>query len=1431
MKKATKRVSKALLAIILAACMLSQTFAAYAADTNKISVGSEKKTQIIVKYKNETKSSTVISDAEKKHPSANIKKEKKLDRIKADIWSVAGSANLDVILDELNKDPNVEYAQENYLLSTSTLPTDTRFAEQWGLDNSGQTVGGQTGTTGIDINAEDAWGVTQGASSVLVGVLDTGIDTSHSDLQGSIYVNANEIAGNGIDDDGNGYIDDVSGWDFVNGDNSVFDSSASDTHGTQMAGIIAAEANGTGIVGAAPDVTLLPLKFISGSEGYTSDAIEAIAYAKSLGVQVINCSFAGSDYNPALKDAMEESGILFICSAGNDGAELESAPVYPAAFDLPNKLSVASIDNRGNLAGFSNYGNYVDLAAPGVGILTTIPNSSFQSISGTSASAAFVTGIAALVTSQYPDMTAVQLATRIRSNVTKLTSLVGQVWSDGMADAYLSLTGNAQEISPPPIANTNPGAVGNSPLETQTAGVSSELLEQLHFGEKGVNPATGNYSRTDTDLSMSTLGFSLNISRTYNSKNNKDTLLGRGWTFGFEGKVEDKGSDIFAVNLPNGSAMSFHKEADDSYTALDSRCTLVKQIDDTYILTTKDQYTYQFDSNGWLTGMSDRNGNAITITRDGTTPKKITAITDELGRQFTLQYNANDQIETVTGPESRVITYAYQDGLLTQVTDPMGNMSSYEYNDAGYLSAVKDNEGNTLEALEYNLQFYVFGGSSNISRSYDFNTDTWSELAPMPTATTYLSSTSALIGSKIYVIGGYYSGYSSANQIYNTKDGSWSTGTSMPTARRYLSTIDVAGIVYAIGGYNGSYLSTVQTFDPSANTWMTKTSMPYALYGMATAAYGKNIYVCGGYNGSYRNYLQIYNTSTNTWTTGTSMPTTRRFATAATVDGIIYVIGGYNGSYLSTVQAYNPSTGTWATKTSMPTARYGASSVVINGKIYVMGGDNGSALTTVEIYDPDSNSWTTGTSLPEGRYCSTAAAEDGRVSSFTDEFGNTYDYSYDETNLTTTITDGNDNEIVKEYDASYYITSSTDPLEDTTSVVYSTDELGTNIYGEEIETTDRNGNVTQYIRDGNGNITMIINPDESFREYTYDDKNNLTLETDELGNSTYYIYDENQINLLKTIKPINGTDEYTGTVGQNFVAATYSYYSPAEAAQMGCDAAGLLRSVTDENGNTTSYEYDQYGYVSEQHNPDGGTEYKAYNQYGQVVQEISAQGYETDYTYDDNGNLEKKVLEDGSVYRTVYDGEGRVIKSISPNEYNPAQDGLNTSPSTHTYSGDVGTRYTYYTGGKIHTMTDACENTTIYFYDLYGNLTAEIKENGSISFYEYDEINRLSEKGFAEYGLPYAVTLEEYAYAILEDGSTQTTRKRYTSVSEYTQTIYTYDYAGRLISTEKADGSVLTNEYYANGQLYCTTDGNSGRTCYVYNGLGQLTGPVVRSSD
>ncbi|HHV54224.1 MAG TPA: S8 family serine peptidase [Firmicutes bacterium] len=318
----------------------------------------------------------------------------------------------------LSARPDVEYAEPNYLWypDDAVFPTDPRFSFNYDLHNTGQVFVpplGLSGTPDADIDMPEAWGIHQASGSIVVAVIDTGIFIDHPELAGQIWTNPGEIPDNGVDDDGNGYVDDVHGWDFFNNDNTVFDLADGDEHGTHVAGTIGALMNnGIGSAGINGKIQIMPLKFIGPNGGSTEDAVRAIEYAASFGVKISNNSWGGGGYSDALRDAIASSGMLFVAAAGNDGLDNDVAPHYPSSYDLPNVLAVASSDWNDELSGFSNYGaTSVDLAAPGDFIFSTwvrnvngTAQPAFAWASGTSMATPHVAGVAALLLDKYPDL-------------------------------------------------------------------------------------------------------------------------------------------------------------------------------------------------------------------------------------------------------------------------------------------------------------------------------------------------------------------------------------------------------------------------------------------------------------------------------------------------------------------------------------------------------------------------------------------------------------------------------------------------------------------------------------------------------------------------------------------------------------------------------------------------------------------------------------------------------------------------------------------------------------------------------------------------------------------------------------------------------------------------------------------------------------------
>lgn len=346
----------------------------------------------------------------------------------------------------LKQSPDVLYAEPNYYLYHTATSNDPYYTNGslWGMYGDATSPANQYGS-----QAGEAWAAGKtGSNTVWIGIIDEGYMYSHEDLAANAGTNPGEIAGNGTDDDGNGYVDDVHGWDFDGNNNTVFDG-VGDDHGTHVAGTIGGVGgNSKGVAGVVWNVKLMNAKFLGKRGGTTANAVKAVDYFTDLklrhGINLVatNNSWGGGGYSQALYDAIEranQAGILFIAAAGNNGSDNDASPSYPASYNNGNIIAVASITNTGALSSFSNYGvTSVDLGAPGSGIYSTVPKSSrgiivsgYASYSGTSMATPHVTGAAALYASNNPGASSATIKNAILSSVLSTSSLSNRCLTGG----------------------------------------------------------------------------------------------------------------------------------------------------------------------------------------------------------------------------------------------------------------------------------------------------------------------------------------------------------------------------------------------------------------------------------------------------------------------------------------------------------------------------------------------------------------------------------------------------------------------------------------------------------------------------------------------------------------------------------------------------------------------------------------------------------------------------------------------------------------------------------------------------------------------------------------------------------------------------------------------------------------------------------------
>jgi subtilisin family serine protease len=404
--------------------------------------------------------SSSLSERRQAVRAAGARIDEPIDSVDGALLVVRGNRSEDEVADRLDDSDVITYVEPNYVVSATRMPNDPAFARLWGLHNTGQL----DGTPGADISAVSAWDViTDG--DVKVAVVDTGIDYRHTDLDENVWTNPGETVDH-VDNDGNGYVDDIHGIDLANGDSDPLDDSS---HGTHVAGIIGAEGNnGVGTVGVSWKVKLMALKFLDNNgEGNTADAAAAIDYAVAAGAKVINASWGGPAFSQTLYQAVKragDQGVLFVAAAGNSTANADVSPDYPAAFDLPNVISVAASDPADELLYFSNYGKKsVDLAAPGEEIYSTVAVrggvSGYGTYSGTSMAAPYVSGTAALYESRYPGSSVQTVRNAILSSVDLVPAFANKTVTGGRLDVARALgvgAGPAAQPASQPTTDVTP---------------------------------------------------------------------------------------------------------------------------------------------------------------------------------------------------------------------------------------------------------------------------------------------------------------------------------------------------------------------------------------------------------------------------------------------------------------------------------------------------------------------------------------------------------------------------------------------------------------------------------------------------------------------------------------------------------------------------------------------------------------------------------------------------------------------------------------------------------------------------------------------------------------------------------------------------------------------------------------------------------------
>jgi len=391
-----------------------------------------------------------------------------------------------------------EYVEPNFAIWADSVPNDPSFNLLYGMNNTGQAIQGVAGTPDDDIDAPEAWDISTGSKNVVVGIIDTGIDYNHPDLAANIWTNTGEIAGDSIDNDNNGYIDDIHGYDFVNNDGDPMDDHY---HGTHVAGTIGGIGNnGIGVAGVNWNVSMMGLKFLSSSgSGDIANAVKAQHYAnvmrdKGVNVVLTSNSWGGGGFSQAMLDEINASAtrnILFIAAAGNAASNNDTTANYPSNYDAPNVIAVAATDNKDALASFSNYGlTTVDLGAPGVNTYSTQPGNLYQYLSGTSMATPHVSGVAALAWSVAPGAGYQQIKDALLNGGDSVASLSGKT----VTGKRLNALGTLQQLGLLVIGSTPAvnGTVSSAPTQFTINFNSAINQASLQASDLKVNAISAN---------------------------------------------------------------------------------------------------------------------------------------------------------------------------------------------------------------------------------------------------------------------------------------------------------------------------------------------------------------------------------------------------------------------------------------------------------------------------------------------------------------------------------------------------------------------------------------------------------------------------------------------------------------------------------------------------------------------------------------------------------------------------------------------------------------------------------------------------------------------------------------------------------------------------------------------------------------------------
>ena len=564
------------------------------------------------------------------------------------------------VVQRLKHHPDVEYAELNQIYYPSVIPNDPQYSQLWGMPK---------------ISAEQGWEMEMGSKDVVVGVIDTGFDYTHPDLAANIWTNPNEIAGNGVDDDGNGYIDDIHGISAIN-DNG--DPQDTHYHGTHVAGTIGATGNnGEGVVGVNWNTSMVGCSFLSGQGGTTADAIQCIDYMvdlknRGVNIRVLNNSWGGGSFSQSLKDAIiaaDNADMLFVAAAGNDARDNDTTDAFPANYDVPNVMSIASTNSNDELSSFSQWGaTTVDMGAPGSSVYSTVPGG-YDTLSGTSMATPHVAGAAALVLASDLTLTTAEIKNILMTSGDALSSLDG-----------LTVSGKRLNVE---TALTMAGAGGPGYYLLTTP--SSRTVNQGAPTDYTINMnAVGGYTGTAT-FTANAPGLNADISFSNSS-------------------VDTDGSTVMTVQTSANTALG---EYTITVNATDGNIT--ESTDLELLVYPEGTYTGVFENNTPV-AIPDNNSQGVDSVINVPMNLTITDLTVNVDISHTY---ISDLIVTLTSPEGKTVTLHNREGGSSDNIVASYNLEDYDLDEAfgDWVLNVSDNVGVDTGTLN-NWSMEITGGSA-----------------------------------------------------------------------------------------------------------------------------------------------------------------------------------------------------------------------------------------------------------------------------------------------------------------------------------------------------------------------------------------------------------------------------------------------------------------------------------------------------------------------------------------------------------------------------------------------------------------------------------------------------------------------------------------------------------------------------------------------